>query len=135
MNTNFWEMLVTMAKPGQVENLSPALKNRLRTLSDELGLVLNNSESAAKSEILTRVCAEVITHIGDLESAMGASKLPPIPSELGFTRVPIDPEILEWARQNIDEEEIMAGIREIEETGGVQLEDFIEELKKATADG
>lgn len=50
------------------------------------------------------------------------------PSE-PFPRERIPPEILEWARQTLDEAEFLAHVREIEATGGVQLEDFIAELE------
>ena len=43
---------------------------------------------------------------------------------------PLPPEILEWARQHFNEEEFLAGLREIRETGGLQLEDFIRELEQ-----
>jgi hypothetical protein len=36
---------------------------------------------------------------------------------------------LAWARQTLDEAEFLAHVREIEATGGVQLEDFIAELE------
>ncbi len=42
----------------------------------------------------------------------------------------ITPEILEWARKNFDEAEFLAGIRQIRETGGWQLKDFIHELEE-----
>ncbi|HLN28382.1 MAG TPA: hypothetical protein VK395_11630 [Gemmataceae bacterium] len=40
------------------------------------------------------------------------------------------PEILEWARQQFSEEEILAGLREVRETGGVELRNFIQELEQ-----
>jgi len=46
-----------------------------------------------------------------------------------FPREPIPPEILEWARQTIDEDEFLTRVREIETTGGLQLEDFITEVE------
>jgi hypothetical protein len=46
-----------------------------------------------------------------------------------FPREPIPPEIIEWARQTLDEAEVLEHVREIEATGGVQLEDFIAELE------
>ena len=46
-----------------------------------------------------------------------------------FPREKIPPEILESARQTFDEEEFLAQIREIEATGGLQLEDFIAQLQ------
>jgi hypothetical protein len=44
-------------------------------------------------------------------------------------REKIPPEILEWARQTFDEGEFLTQVREIEATGGLQLEDFIAELE------
>jgi hypothetical protein len=46
-----------------------------------------------------------------------------------FPRQTIPPEIVEWARQTFDMEEFMTNVREIEATGGLQLEDFIAELE------
>jgi hypothetical protein len=52
----------------------------------------------------------------------------PNPSE-SFPRETIPPEILEWARQTFDKEEFLTQLREIEETGGLQLEEFLAELE------
>jgi len=46
-----------------------------------------------------------------------------------FPRQTIPPEIVEWARQTFDEQEFLTHIREIEATGGVQLEAFIAEVE------
>jgi hypothetical protein len=46
-----------------------------------------------------------------------------------FPREPMPPEIVEWARQTFDEEEFLTRVREIEATGGLQLEDFIAEVE------
>ena len=43
---------------------------------------------------------------------------------------PLSPDLLEWARQTFDEEEFMAGVREIRQTGGVRLEDFIGDIER-----
>jgi hypothetical protein len=43
----------------------------------------------------------------------------------------VPPELLVWARQNTNEEEIIAAMREVEETGGLEFRDFIDELEKA----
>jgi hypothetical protein len=48
----------------------------------------------------------------------------------GFPTFEYTPEFMEWARQQYSEEEILAGIREIEETGGLELKDFIHELEQ-----
>jgi hypothetical protein len=52
----------------------------------------------------------------------------PNPSE-PFPREPIPPELVEWARQTFDEAEFWAQVREMEATGGLQLEDFLAEVQ------
>jgi len=46
-----------------------------------------------------------------------------------FPRQTIPPEIVEWARQTFDKEEFLTHVREIEATGGIQLEEFIVEVE------
>lgn len=41
------------------------------------------------------------------------------------------PETIEWARAHFDEEEIVAGLREVRRTGGLELRDFVRELEEA----
>jgi len=40
---------------------------------------------------------------------------------------------MEWARRQFSEEEIVAGLREIRQTGGLELRDFVQELEEAAA--
>jgi hypothetical protein len=47
-----------------------------------------------------------------------------------FLRSGLTPEVLEWARQGINEEEISAALREIRETGGLTLDQFIHEIEE-----
>jgi endogenous inhibitor of DNA gyrase (YacG/DUF329 family) len=53
--------------------------------------------------------------------------------ELPFAK--LSPELLEWARRDFNEEEFLAGLREIEETGGLELKDFIQELEQEAEPG
>ena len=39
------------------------------------------------------------------------------------------PELLEWAKQTCNEEEFSAALREVQQTGGMELNDFIHELE------
>ena len=55
--------------------------------------------------------------------------LPKGPADLASAE--LTPELLEWARNLYSEEEILAGLNEIRETGGLQFCDFIEELEQA----
>lgn len=41
----------------------------------------------------------------------------------------LTPEFLEWAHRTFDEQVFLAGLREIEATGGLELKDFIHELQ------
>jgi hypothetical protein len=58
----------------------------------------------------------------------GADGLQYPPPGLPSGKLP--PELREWARQQFNEEEFLAGLREVEETGGVELKDFIRELEQ-----
>jgi hypothetical protein len=64
---------------------------------------------------------------------------PPVPPEgaPGDGTAPhsgkLTPELLEWARKQFSEEEILAGLREIQQTGGLELRDFIQELEQEAA--
>jgi hypothetical protein len=42
----------------------------------------------------------------------------------------ISPELREWACRTFNEEEFLAGLREIETTGGLEFKDFIHELEQ-----
>ena len=43
----------------------------------------------------------------------------------------VPPDVLEWARRTFNMEEFLAGVREIEETGGFTFEDFEKDLERA----
>ena len=54
-----------------------------------------------------------------------------IPAEVsGWTKYETPPGILEQARQTFDEKEYLAGVTEIERTGGVRFEEFIGEVEE-----
>jgi len=46
-----------------------------------------------------------------------------------FPRETLPPELLEWARQTFDEEEFLAQVHEVEASGGLRFEDFIQEIE------
>lgn len=45
----------------------------------------------------------------------------------------LSPELMAWVRQQSSEEEFLAGLREIQESGGLELKDFIQELEQEAA--
>ncbi len=54
-----------------------------------------------------------------------------VPAEVSeWIRYETPPEVLARARQSFNEAEFLAEVRQIEETGGVRFEDFIEELEE-----
>ncbi len=137
MNGAFWDMLANQAKPRELETLSPLLQQKLRSLSDDLVLLLSISDPDATSQILTKLCAEVLSHLAELDVASRPGSRTPanpqsdIKNGKQYSSEPIPPEILEWARKNLNEEETAAGLREIRETGGLELADFIQELEQS----
>lgn len=46
-------------------------------------------------------------------------------------KVPVPPEVIEQALREFNEAEVLAAIREIQQTGGRSLDDFYAELEKA----
>jgi hypothetical protein len=40
------------------------------------------------------------------------------------------PELVEWAKQTCEEEEFTAALREVDQTGGLELKDIIKELQE-----
>jgi hypothetical protein len=57
--------------------------------------------------------------------------MPPEPTPPAPAPVPVPPELLAWARQTFDVQEFLAGVREIEATGGETLESFIAAVEAA----
>jgi hypothetical protein len=71
------------------------------------------------------------TSLGTPSDGTGPGGSPPPGSTDGFPVIKLPPEVLEWERQQVNEEEIVAGLREIEQTGGLELRDFLHELEQA----
>jgi len=65
-------------------------------------------------------CGHALNGVAGSSAAPHSQKLPP--------------ELLEWARKTFNEEEFLAGIREIRETGGLEFEDFLKELERAAGE-
>src|SRR6185437_4836102 len=77
-----------------------------------------------------------------LEAQHAAQPLDPMPELeelLGWARryygltQGITQELLDWARRTFNEEVFLAGLREIEATGGLELKDFMDELEQEVA--
>ncbi len=57
-------------------------------------------------------------------------KPPPPPELANMAFEPVPPEMAEEFRRTFNEEEYLAAVREVERTGGVQIDDPIAELKR-----
>jgi predicted amidophosphoribosyltransferase len=63
-----------------------------------------------------------------LADAGGSARQPSPPPEPPSGK--LSPELMKRARQQFSEEEFLAGLHEIQKTGGMELQDFIRELEQ-----
>jgi ribosomal protein L32 len=64
-------------------------------------------------------------------AAPTAGRKPKPPAEVsGWVTEKTPPDLVAWARQTFDEAEFLAGVREVEQTGGVKFEEFIGEIEE-----
>ncbi len=154
MNSKFLDLIPTggaTAQPADREQLVRALD----ALSSGMAAVLGNCDSSAWHAILAEFGTRVLAVLrekeakvnkpnghrsGDAECSnkvaadrQNESGPAPVatPVTANLAREALSPEILEWARLQFTEEEFIAGIREIQATGGLKLPDFIHELEQA----
>jgi hypothetical protein len=63
--------------------------------------------------------------------AQPARTNPPAPSEVAnWVIYPTPPEMLKHLRETFDEAEYLAAVREVEKTGGVRIDDLIDEIER-----
>src|SRR3954466_8801749 len=72
-------------------------------------------------------CGYSLKGAAHYDAAIPPDALPPSEE---FPMGKLSPALLEWARREFNEEEFLAGLREVEETGGLELKDFIHELEE-----
>jgi hypothetical protein len=81
------------------------------------------------ADLLDRKAAEKAAAGGAEEKQNG-----PPPEYLQLPGPPpmkLTPELIEWYRQQTNVEEVLAQLRDVERTGGLELRDFIHELEEA----
>ena len=68
---------------------------------------------------------------GDHERA-GSDRVKPTPPPevANWVITPMPPELLEQMRETFDEAEFVAALREVEKTGGVQIDGLIDEIER-----
>jgi len=115
MSQDFFDVLARLAPADDPERLNAAARV-LSALSQQMTFVLEGlKDASARQEILSRFNANVLASLADANRPRSEA---------------LTPELREWARATFNEEEFLAGVREIQQTGGLTLEDFIEEIEK-----
>lgn len=82
-------------------------------LSREVATFLNGVDPAIRRTALDLMMAEISSRMTNPESTQGK------PS----------PEVIAWARESFDKEEFLAELRQVEQTGGSELKEFLHELR------
>jgi hypothetical protein len=128
--------------PQNQEEMSRALDEACRNLARALAAC----SPAARRDFLAAIASRVEAFVDEINAraqqvssspvppssvGTGPNGLPPLGPADGFPVIKLPPEVLEWERQQVNEEEIVAGLREIEQTGGLELRDFLHELEQA----
>jgi len=117
MSQGFIDVLMQHNSASDPKLLEETAKE-LEALSLLLSLILEGvSDSSARKEVLVRLSNNVLNSLPEVN---GPRPLTPTP------------EILQWARNQVNEEEIVAGLCEIQQTGGLELRDFIAEIEQET---
>lgn len=135
MSDDFLNVLARHMTGDQLAALGPVAQE-LEGLSVQLAAVLGRLEGpAVKQELLAQVETSVLASLKSSDSpppaatpngdAANPAPWPPFESE------PITPELREWLLQQFNEEELAASLREVRETGGLELHEFIHELEQA----
>lgn len=117
MSQEFFDLLARLAPVEKPERLQRTAQE-LDVLVSRLAAILQGlGDSRAQHELLAHFGARSLDFLVKGKDQPQAIK----PS----------PEVMEWARNQFTEEEIVAGLREIRATGGLELQDFIHELEQA----
>jgi len=95
---------------------SPNLNGKPDILAGQMANLLRNLDPPARSEIL----AAFPSRVSDL-LALGETEL--------------TPELRAWALAQDTEEEIVAGLREVRATGGLEFRDLLEKLEQELPQG
>ena len=97
---------------------------RVDELCAVLAGVLASCSPEERQALLDELKLNIARHLQALDNPAGPSK----PNGFPFVKVP--PEIRAQALEQFSEEEIVTGLREVRETGGLELRDFIHELEE-----
>jgi hypothetical protein len=149
MNELFLDVLTRPGAAGNPEEVSRILD----ALCQQLASLVGDCNASIRQELLDRARVVTQTYLEKVaadqppqasangtepsaapahEGTSGAApkRLPPPQRPADIPCMELSPEFLESERQTINEAEILAALREIRATGGLELRDFIQELEK-----
>jgi hypothetical protein len=130
MSEAFSDVLGRLMPTARPETIGPAAR-QVEALAQQMADVLVALDPAAASAALAYFAALVQRIVAE-RTAEAVRRLddekPP-----GREAIPSD--VLAWARQQFTEEEIVAGLRELRATGGLELSEFIGELEQEAKPG
>lgn len=121
MSNPFLDVMKRLHHNGQSDS-DRRVSEALEETSRRLALLISGCDERVRQDLLAEFSSRVLTHLEEVKSEPRAAQPPP-------SQIP--PDLLEWARRQFNEEEIVAGLHEIKETGGLELRDFIHELEQA----
>jgi hypothetical protein len=135
MNQELMEVLKRSTPAEARERLNLSARD-LDTQVLQLTASLNGQDDSPEGQALVAyVTARIHEPLGEAKDSVPPLNLPAELEELrlwvcSYYRAQqqqyLTPEFLEWARQSFNEEEFLAGLREIETTGGVDIKDLID---------
>ena len=115
MNAKFQEFLARL--PGRDPAWLAAVIQKADAVCSQLTSLFGSMDKATRRQALDLIAEEVVERSTMPENAIGPDGRP-------------TPELMDWARRTLDLEEFRAAVREVEQTGGVELKDIIRELEQ-----
>lgn len=114
------------------EKLSPKMSDALATrflqFLARLDSVQKNGAGGAEHQKIDALGADLAAVLIGISEERLWESAPTVNGDVkGFSDV--TPEIRAWAAQQFSDEELLAGLREIEETGGLEFHEFVHELE------
>lgn len=126
MGVEFWNTLLSRFAAGTT------VPPELDALCRSLAVALRDRPPAEAAGALPAIYLRIANHLRGLQALEATRPADGVPVP---TPIPPTPEIIEWALGLFSEEEAVAGLREIRETGGLTFEQLVEGLEPAPAHG
>lgn len=113
----------SLLEPNLGQNLTAKVAKDLDALCETIAGIVAMPELGGKpgidqKQLIQLIHERIAAHQSKLEATHRA-----------FPAMPVDPALREWAQQQFSDEEVIAGINEIRETGGLTFAQLIEGLE------